>query len=601
MPGGEPNGQRIAADFVAETNIPMFGLDAAGVVRWVSEGASALFDEPLEGALLDDLVEFEPDVSWKTSGFVRLAPAGLSRAVFRWHSVEDAETGLWLGVLREPTPIGLTSERLRELYRDAPAILHSLGADRRFHVVSNRWLEAMHRARGEAEGASAFDIVAPSFRERARQIMGKVFKGLYLDGERVCLRDGRGHDRWFRVRSISLLDDEENFVQSLTYLESIEEELALGDAIAQERLKTHHVLEAVPWPFVRVTGRHMRVVRANDAFRELFGHTETLEKLFAPEDVDAVRRWIGSFAGTPVALAVQAHTVDEAARVMTLEARRLAPDTDDIAISFRETEDEDRQRDRLRANIEVLEQFTYIASHDLRAPVRAVRQLLEFFVEDIEETQGELPVEVAHYVAQLRSRIVRMGTLLDGLLAFSRAARHTKVSPVVCSLDEVAPLVWSDLLVSRGVAHGPLRLEVAPAPRIKIERSPFEECLTRVLDNCIAHADEKSRVVRISLGAPDAGTHQIIVEDDGPGIPPGEQERVFGLFRTIAPPADEVAGVGLSIARRIARSYGGNVVLERRVGARGTRVTIAWPQHDLTPPSNPGVVRPDLDPTKGRP
>ena len=261
---------------------------------------------------------------------------------------------------------------------------------------------------------------------------------------------------------------------------------------------------------------------------------------------------------------------------------RPLPGDDRWALSFRESGDADAQRAELHASIAALEQFTYIASHDLRAPVRAVRQLLEFFEEDLIEARGPLPPEVAREVDALRSRVTRLGTLLDGLLTYSRAARFSPDGPSAFSLGEALPVLWAELRSKHRVDSISLELsESPPGAPLRLRPKPFLECLRHILENALQHADARSRVVRVQANVR-GDTLIVLVEDDGPGIPAGEEERVFGLFQTIAPPRDDVAGVGLSVARRIARSLGAQVTLERGEG-RGLRVQITWPLLARTP------------------
>ena len=286
MHGGRSSAERAgeAEEFAKHASTPMLGLDGGGVVRWTNRAARELFDCPVRDIPVVDLIDFPATTSspWEAAGPVRVSGSHTSSTEFRWCPTHDAASGNWLARLQEPRDIEVNSQRLRELYEHTPAMLHSLGADRRFHVVSDHWLAKMHFERGAVEGRSAFELLSPDFRERARAIMGRMFNGQPINGETVWLRDGQGQDRAFRVWITSVLDADGHFVQSQTYLASLDEELELGEAIAQETLKAQRVLESIPWPVALVEGPTLRLVRTNDAFVSLFGERSELTECLVP-------------------------------------------------------------------------------------------------------------------------------------------------------------------------------------------------------------------------------------------------------------------------------------------------------------------------------
>ncbi len=233
---------------------------------------------------------------------------------------------------------------------------------------------------------------------------------------------------------------------------------------------------------------------------------------------------------------------------------------------------EERIRERT-ANLErsnrELDRFAYIASHDLKAPLRAVANLAKWIEED---GAGALPPTSREHLAKLNARVRRMDKLLDDLLTYSRAGRMRH------PLESVDTL----LLVQETVEFlnlPPRFVEVAGRlPAIYTERVPLETVFRNLIQNAYKHHDRPDAgCVRVSA---QESEHAIVFTfaDDGPGIAPQYHERIFEIFQTLKP-RDQVegSGIGLTIVKKIVESRGGSLGLESAVGA-GTTFVVTWPK-----------------------
>jgi PAS domain S-box-containing protein len=227
-------------------------------------------------------------------------------------------------------------------------------------------------------------------------------------------------------------------------------------------------------------------------------------------------------------------------------------------------------RDLKRSN-EELEQFAYVASHDLKAPLRGIENLVTWIEEDIGDA---LTGDSKTNMGLLKSRVRRLESLLDDLLAYSRAGRsHMAVDRIDTGalVEELATLV-----------SPPAGFSIVPAPdlpTVEAARAPLTQVLQNLIGNAIKHHDHPA-VGHVWVEASRRGDMtEFMVADDGPGIPERFRERVFGMFQTLKP-RDEVegSGMGLAIVQKLVDRQGGRIWLEGRRDGRGLAVHFVWPQ-----------------------
>ncbi|MDH3582972.1 MAG: response regulator [Phycisphaerae bacterium] len=228
-----------------------------------------------------------------------------------------------------------------------------------------------------------------------------------------------------------------------------------------------------------------------------------------------------------------------------------------------------RQAEELgRSNAE-LEQFAYVASHDLRAPLRAIANLSEWIEEDLENG----PVsKVREHLELLRGRVGRMEGLIDGLLAYARAGRLD---------DRITRVDTAQLLADAIFLLDPpsnCQVHVGPGmPVFDTAPTPLTQVFSNLIGNAIKHHDRDTG--RVEVEAADAGDcWRFTVSDDGPGIPGDMADRVFEMFQTLRP-RDEVegSGMGLALVRKIVEAAGG--AIECRPGReRGSVFQFTWPK-----------------------
>ena len=220
-----------------------------------------------------------------------------------------------------------------------------------------------------------------------------------------------------------------------------------------------------------------------------------------------------------------------------------------------------------RSNQE-LDQFAYIASHDLKAPLRAIANLSEWIEEDLAE---QLSGDSREHMNLMRKRVHRMEALIDGILQYSRAGRvhHVETVNVSTLLSEIIELL----------APSPnVLIVVEPEmPTLKTERVLLEQIFINLISNALKYANSAN--TRIQVSVQDVGKfYQFAIADNGPGIAPKYQEKFWGIFQRLeARDKVEGTGVGLSIVKKIVESRGGQVWVASDVGA-GATFYFTWPK-----------------------
>lgn len=214
-----------------------------------------------------------------------------------------------------------------------------------------------------------------------------------------------------------------------------------------------------------------------------------------------------------------------------------------------------------------LEEFTYVASHDLKAPLRAIEHLAKWLEEDLGDG---LPEASAKHIAQLKQRVRRMDALLSDLLDYSRAGRVrsevVEINFAALMQDVLAMSALDDFEVET-------KLEVQEFFGVK---TPLETVVRNLIGNAAKHHDQATGKIIIEnqlLGH----ELQFSVSDDGPGIADDMHAKAFTMFQTLRR-RDEVegSGVGLAIVKKLVESEGGRVWIEQN-RPRGSRVCFTWP------------------------
>lgn len=230
-----------------------------------------------------------------------------------------------------------------------------------------------------------------------------------------------------------------------------------------------------------------------------------------------------------------------------------------------------RKRAELRlreANVQ-LEEFTHVASHDLRSPLRGIANLIEF----IEEDYGEVaPPEVRRNLGRMADRISAMEKLIDDLLTYARAGRRTLKTEAI-DVEEIMREVIELEAPDAGVS---IKTDIA-LDNFNGVRVPISTVLRNLLSNAIKHHDREEKNILVRARA-EGNMCVIDVRDDGPGIAEAAQDRAFRLFQTVSSSGRNNAGLGLAVTKRLVEAHGGSIELMSNDDQRGCHFRVYWPR-----------------------
>lgn len=256
-------------------------------------------------------------------------------------------------------------------------------------------------------------------------------------------------------------------------------------------------------------------------------------------------------------------------RTAEIEANRL-----EIIIANNTLEDRNQQ---LEHSNQELDQYAFIASHDLKSPLNAVEQLASWIEEDCHDL---LPSESQAHIQLLKQRIQRMKNLLADILMYSRVSRDSyqlesvKLDGLIQSAVSFnyIPKSFDIKIIDCGIT---LNL-----PKVLIELA-----IRNILSNAVKHHDKSHGKILIKYHR-DKDIQVISVTDDGPGIPENLQDKAMEMFSTLQSRDEtEGSGLGLSIVKKVMVRINGQIKIKSD-GKSTTTVELIWPLNVKSEESN---------------
>lgn len=220
-----------------------------------------------------------------------------------------------------------------------------------------------------------------------------------------------------------------------------------------------------------------------------------------------------------------------------------------------------------RSNDE-LARFAYAASHDLRAPLRAIENLARWLEEDL---KPHFTAETTEQMRLLRSRVGRLERLLSDLLEFSRVGTtRTEVTRV-----DVGRLIAE--VIELAAPPSAFRVETkVSVGSLETASLPLKRALLNLVTNAIKHHDRTEGTVQIEARE-NGELVEFLVTDDGPGIPAQFHAKIFEMFQTLRPrDSVEGSGMGLAFVRKIVDQAAGTLTVESH--GRGSAFRMGWPK-----------------------
>jgi signal transduction histidine kinase len=216
-----------------------------------------------------------------------------------------------------------------------------------------------------------------------------------------------------------------------------------------------------------------------------------------------------------------------------------------------------------------LGQFAHIVSHDLKAPLRGIDNVVTWIEEDHSQ---ELTPKLKEYVQLIKGRLVRAENLIQGILLYSRVGRELALKEEV-DLNQLLSEILENVALDRHI-----QFEVQPnLPLISTERIPLQQVLSNLISNAVKYHDKENGKVKISFSDHES-FYKFSVQDNGPGIESNYHEKIFLIFQTLQErDSFESTGVGLAIVRKILEDRKQTIKVNSIPG-KGSTFTFTWPK-----------------------
>lgn len=218
-----------------------------------------------------------------------------------------------------------------------------------------------------------------------------------------------------------------------------------------------------------------------------------------------------------------------------------------------------------------LDQFAYIISHDLKAPLRAISNLAGWLEEDL---GSSLSGDNKNNLQLLRNRVIRMEALINGVLEYSKIGRtqiEQEQVDVYTLLKEVEEMLAPPAAIAFRI--------IDPIPVVTAPRTMLLQVFANLISNAIKYNDKPEGLIQVYCTTQDQ-YFEFVVEDNGPGIAAEFHETIFVIFHTLqSRDKFESTGIGLTIVKRILEENGGRIWVESEPG-KGSKFKFLWPRQN---------------------
>jgi PAS domain S-box-containing protein len=475
------------------------------------------------------------------------------------------------------------------------------------------------KTEAEALGKSDFDFFPKEVAEKFWADDQRVLAGSPVIDKEEYFHDVIGRKRWLLTSKLPLRDEQGKIIGLMGTGRDITQLKEAKEALAQEQLLLRALIDNLP-DCIYAKDAAGRKTLANPADLKNLGKKTEADAIgksdfdFFPKEV-AEKFWADDqrvLAGNPV-INREEYFCDETGRKHWLLTSKLPlrdhpgsviglvgigrdiTEQKEAELALRESEEKLRQSTaQLERSNRELQDFAYVASHDLQEPLRKIT----VFSERLKEMNaGKFDSESLGYLERMQKATLRMQTLINDLLMFSRVATKSRpFAPV--NLAEVAAGVVEDLEGRIEMVQG--RVELGSLPVIDAEQLQMRQLLQNLIGNALKfRRPEEPPVVKVEAQLipdpqnPEKKLCRLTVSDNCIGFDEKYAERIFQVFQRLHTRNEyEGTGMGLAIVRKIASHHGGDIIARSKLGVGSTFILTVPASQSQTVPDKPAGESP---------
>jgi PAS domain S-box-containing protein len=444
----------------------------------------------------------------------------------------------------------------------------------RITYANTALLKMWQKSLEETRGKSFYDLNYPrDLAERVHRQIQQVIDTVQPIRDHTGFDTPSGH-RYFDYIFVPVLGPDGTVKAVAGSTRDITERSRMERALAESEQRLQQVLARAPVAIVVFRGRDLMVEMANPTYEALLGNRELIGRRFA-EVVPELPQYIWD-AFTHVFDTGETFVANEWPAPYDADndgavedhwfnvAYNALRDADGavsgiVAVSTDVTAQVLARKELERVNRE-LEEFSYVASHDLQEPLRMVNIYSQLLLRAV----GEPSLEISRYAGFIRQGVDRMETLLKDLLTFSRAVHAEPATVGTASLTE--SLQEALAVLHSDIEHSGAVINADPLPVVRGDIQQMAHVFQNLLSNAIKYRRKEVPAV-INIAALNRGSAWTIsVADNGIGFDQQYAERIFGLFKRLHRDEYPGTGLGLAICQRIIARYGGKIWAEGHLG-----------------------------------
>lgn len=425
-----------------------------------------------------------------------------------------------------------------------------------------------------------YNSIHPEDKSLVDQAIAEFEEGKFFSIE-YRIKDKWGKWHIFQDRSIGSGDIDDDVV-----IEGMVSDITLSrkkdQILMEEREKFLRLLELLP-AFVYLQDDQYKIRYSNRAFRKLFGNKtegkicyKTIAGRNSPCDpcptfkvfkTKTPLEWEWTSANGEIFQVFDYPYIDTNGEFMVLEMG--------INISERKAFEKELKRiaEELKQSNRELEQFAYIASHDLQEPLRKIVNFLDLFEAQFVDLKDE---KAQRYIWYVTDAARRMSELINDLLSYSRIGREDVIYEEV-DTKAVLENVLSDLAIL--IEKSGAEISHTPLPNIKFNQLQLRRILQNLISNAIKFTKDRRPIIQISAQENEK-EWTFLVKDNGMGIDEHNRDRVFAIFQRLHDRSIQGTGIGLAICKKIIERYKGSINFKSET-AKGSTFFFSIPKKEV--------------------